>query len=343
MSIARRSFLLTPVGALAARAPIGIGMLGAVHSHAEGKLEVLLGSKDWRLVGVCESDPRIAESLRKRGIALLSRQQLLAHPQIRVVAVESAVRDHARDGRDVLLAGKHLHLEKPPADTLRAFAEIVELARSRRLLLQLGYMWRYHPGIVKALEAARQGWLGPIYLVKANIGNLLAPARRPEWGEFAGGVMFELGCHLIDPIVRLMGRPRKVRSILRTDGPYQDRLRDNTVALLEWDRAIGIVQATTLQHDASRYRALEIYGSNGSAIVNPIEPPALSLNLAKPAGPYRSGLQQVSLPEYRRYVEDFAELAAAVRREQTLRVTLEEDLLVQEVLLECSGMAERQG
>src|SRR5580704_18710586 len=79
---------------------------------------------------------------------------------------------------------------------------------------QVGHMWRYNPGIVKVLEAAREGWLGSIYMVRANIGNQLAANRRPERAEFSGGVMFELGCHVIDPMVRLMGRPRKVTATL---------------------------------------------------------------------------------------------------------------------------------
>ena len=101
-------------------------------------------------------------------------------------------------------------------------------------------MWRYNPGIVKVLEAAREGWLGSIYMVRANIGNQLAANRRPEWAEFSGGVMFELGCHVIDPMVRLMGRPRNVTATLHKDGAYADTLRDNsTTAVLH--RADGLV------------------------------------------------------------------------------------------------------
>lgn len=317
-------------GALhAQKQPVGIGFLGASHSHAEGKLEVVRASNEWKIVGVTEQKP---------GFPFLSRQDLLRHPDIKVIAVESDVRDHARDGLDVLEAGKHLHLEKAPADRLQPFKEIVDLARKRNLLLQVGYMWRYHPGISKALEAAREGWLGQIYLVKASIGNQLAPERRAEWGQFAGGVMFELGGHVIDPIVRLLGRPRKITPILHTDGPFSDKLADNTLATIEWDKALGIVQATTLQPGSGRYRAIEIHGTNGTAIVNPIEPPSLAINLSKAAGPYKSGIQTIPMPAYKRYVDDFVELAAAARGEQKLRVSLDEDLLVQEVLLRCSGM-----
>ena len=119
--------------------PIGIGFLGLSHSHGDGKLDVVLNApSDWRVVGVTESDPGIREQLRKKNVPVLERAALLAHPDIRVIAVESAVRDHAADGIAVLEAGKHLHLEKAPADSMAPFEKVVSLARSKSLLLQVG-------------------------------------------------------------------------------------------------------------------------------------------------------------------------------------------------------------
>jgi len=339
-TLKRRDFLFLagPAAVRAAENATGVGVLGAVHSHAAEKLRILRESPDWRLVGVCEDDAGVAARLRAEGVPLMSRQALLAHPEIKVIVVESAVRDHARDARDALRAGKHVHLEKPPAVNLRDLLELVELARKSELLLQVGYMWRYHPGICRAMEAARAGWLGDVYLIKAHIGNQLAAKRRPEWAEFRGGVMFELGCHLIDPMVRLLGPPVRVTPFLRRDGAFSDTLHDNTCAVLEWGRALGMVTATTLQVNAQRHRALEIHGTNGCAVVNPLEPPRLTVELEKPAGPYAAGAQTIPLPAYRRYEDDFRELAAAVRGETRLRVTLEEEIRVHRALLAASGM-----
>lgn len=337
----RRLFLSLAAGTAATafqKAPVGIGFLGATHSHADGKLAVVRSSADLRLIGICESDPKEQEKLRREGISLFSRDELLKHPEIQVIAVESPVRSHASDGLAVLQASKHLHLEKAPADSMAGFQKVVSAARSKGLLLQVGYMWRYNPGIVAALEAGREGWLGNIYMVRANIGNQLAANRRPEWAEFSGGVMFELGCHVIDPMVRLMGRPRNVTPTLHKDGAYPDTLRDNTFAVLEWEKAIGTVQSSTLEPASSRYRSFEVHGTNGHAVVRPIEQPSLTIELEKAVGPYKAGLQKIEFPPYKRYVDDMIDLAAAVRGERKLRTSYDEDLLVQEVLLRCSGM-----
>lgn len=340
----RRSFLAAVAAsssaALSAETePIGIGFLGASYSHFPGKFQVVQESGDWRIIGITETNPKTRKAIEQAGVALLSRSELLAHPQIQVIAVESALRDHAADGKAALEAGKHLHLEKAPASRLSDFEEIVRLAQDRERLLQVGYMWRYHPGINKTLEAARQGWLGAVYLVRASISNQRAPARRPEWGEFKGGPMFELGGHVIDPIIRLMGRPRNVTATLQKELAMNDELNDNTLAVLEWDKALGIVHASTLQPDSNRYRAFEVFGTNGCAIVNPIEPPAMTIDLAKPAGPYHKGAQTLPMPSYRRFVDDFADLAGAVRGEHALKTSPDQDLLVEEALLRCSGMA----
>jgi predicted dehydrogenase len=338
----RRKFLALAGSVIPAVAagtePIGIGFLGASYSHFKGKLDVVRESKDWHLVGICEADHDIRGGLESAGMPLLSREALLSHPQIEVIAVESELRDHAADGKAVLDAGKHVHLEKPPASRFEDFEELVKMARSRNRLMQIGYMWRYHPGINKVLEAARSGWLGSIYLVRASISNQLELSRREQWGEFKGGPMFELGGHVIDPMARLMGRPRNVVVKLQHELPSSDRLNDNTLATIEWDKAVGTVHSSTLQPDSNRYRAFEVYGTNGCAIVNPIEPPVLTIDLAKSAGPYQKGQQTVPLASYRRFVDDFVDLAGAVRGEHALKTSIEQDVLVEETLLRCCGM-----
>ena len=316
--------------------PIAIGFLGAVYSHATDKLSVVRASKEYNLVGVCDDDPTVRRGCEKQGIQLLSQAALLKGSEI--VIIESAVRDHALHARLALEAGTHVHLEKPPAATLDELQMLISLAREKQRLLQIGYMWRHHPGFAAIFEAVRQGWLGEIFLVRAAINNSLASERRPQWAEFKGGSMFELGSHLIDATVRLMGKPRTVTPFLRRDGSNKDDLKDNNVAVLEYDHAVALIMNNALQKASLPQRSFEVLGSKGSAVLRPIEPPALQIDLIEPAGPYRKGVQTVSLPSYKRFEADFAELAAAVRGERKLNVTLDEEVAVQETLLKACGM-----
>jgi predicted dehydrogenase len=308
-----------------------IGFLGASHSHAAGKIKAVQESADWEVIGVCEEDSRLRTEYAKSGIRLLSQGELLGRSQ--VVAVESQVQDHARDAKLALSAGKHVHVEKPPADTLEGFRELAALAREKNVLLQMGYMWRYHPAFNAALEAARQGWLGQIYLVRGTINTQLPAEQRAQVARFPAGTLLELGSHLIDVLTRLMGRPAKVTSVLKTDGPFADHLADNTLAIFEFPKAMGIISSSTLQPHAGRYRSFEIFGTEGTAVVNPIEPPGLTIDMAKSAGPYRAGLNTVPMPKYVRYLPEFADLAVKIREGKKLAVSPDDELLVQETLM----------
>jgi predicted dehydrogenase len=148
-----RTFAAEPPSLPAAR--LRIGFLGVSHTHAAGKIQVVQESADWQLVGICEADEGLQARYRKAGAAVLPQEELFKQSQ--VVAVESDVKDHARRALLALKAGKDVHLEKPPATTLEDFIELLAVSRDKKLLLQMGYMWRYHPGINAALEAARNG------------------------------------------------------------------------------------------------------------------------------------------------------------------------------------------
>ncbi|HKQ38635.1 MAG TPA: Gfo/Idh/MocA family oxidoreductase [Verrucomicrobiae bacterium] len=314
--LSRRQFVATGAAfaaalpiALAVTRRIKVAFLGTAYSHYAEKHKVLSASPDWYLVAYSDAE---------------------------VIVIESDVPHHGRDALRALTDGRHVHIEKPPASTLDDMRRIVQLVREKNRLLQVGYQWRYNPGFEKILEAARNNWLGDIFQVRANMHTRLEEDRRAEWAGLPGGSMFEQGSHLIDPIIRLLGRPKSVKPFLQRRG--NDALSDNNVAVFEFDKALAIVTNSVLQPNANAHRAFEVAGSNGTAVLGPIEPPTLTIDLAKAAGPYRAGTQTVALPPYQRYVRDFADFAAAVRGDKSLPTSLDQELLVQEWLLKACGV-----
>ena len=341
----RRAFVAAGVGSLAASlaaapapARIPVALAGGSHSHAAAKALLFRDSPEWDLLGVWEEDPALRKKYESEKIKILSKDDVFNGPA-RVVAVEGPVKDHFALSLKALESGKHVHAEKPPADTLNGMRQLVEMARNKNLLLQSGYMWRYHPGFDKIIEAKRNGWLGDVYMIRGQINTLIDASRRPEWGMFKGGQMFELGAHLIDALVRLMGPPAKVTPFLRKQGAHKDELRDNTIAVFEYPNALAVIQSVTLQPGAGSHRTFEVLGTNGTAVMRPLEAPVLHFDLAKPAGPYQKGNQNVPLPPYRRYEGDLADLAAAVRGEKKLVVSLEQELQVHQTLMAASEMS----
>lgn len=316
-------------------ARLRLAFLGAGYSHFDGKYQVALESPEFEVVGVCEDDPAVRADVT-RPVRWISFEELVAESE--VVVVESEVRRHAADARRALEAGKHVHLEKPPSDTVAGFDSLVEIATQRRRQLQVGYMWRYNPGFVALMDAARAGAFGEIFLVRAMMNTQVGPEERKRWAGFPGGAMFEQGCHLLDAVVRLLRRPDRVTPFLQRLGRPADDLADNTVAVLEYPRAMALISSAPLQPDAGRHRFFEIVGTRGTGHLQPIEPPVLVLDLEVASGGRAAGRHEIPLPTYRRYVGDFATLARAVRGIEPLSVDLETERLVQETVLRACGM-----
>lgn len=339
----RRTFLsstaLAATGTLlhaqeAAPTRIKIGLLGAAHSHGVGKVRIVQESPDWDLVGIAEENPAVRARLGD--VPFLTREELLAKSD--VIAVESAVPDHAADALAALRAGKHLHLEKPPATNLTDLQAILALAAEKQRLVQMGYMWRYNPGVNRIVEAAREGWLGKVHVVRGMINTRVGEEERKQNAQYRGGILFELGCHLIDPIARMLGRPQMVAPFLQHLGPPADKLADNCLAVLQFEGALATISSSALQPGAHSHRSLEVVGTNGIAILRPIEKPVLTFDLEKAAGPYPAGKHTIPLGEYRRYEPEFADLARVIREGRSLDISHAEELLVQETILQCCQM-----
>jgi len=321
---------------------VRIAFLGIRHSHGEGKLEVVRRNPAFALAGVWEPDPILAAKLKAAGVPLLTRDEILRDSSIEAVAVETDVWELAENAKLALQEGKHLHLEKPAAETLPAFEQLQKLASIHKRILQVGYMWRYNPGVERIFEAVRNGWLGQVFLVRAMMNTQVGAGARAEWARYKGGDMFEQGSHLIDFMVRLMGKPSNVTSVLRNHGSSSadnDKLADNTAAILEWPRALGVLTAAALQPASRVHRFMEVQGSNGTAVLRPIEDPVLAIDLVNAAGPYSKGAQRVNLPAYRRYEADFEDFANCILKGKPLAVaTPEQDHAVHETLLRASQM-----
>ncbi|MBL9139709.1 MAG: Gfo/Idh/MocA family oxidoreductase [Verrucomicrobiales bacterium] len=313
-----------------------VGFLGVAYSHAAEKIRILRESSEFEFIGVWAETEALAAKYRSQGARICSREEVLKESE--VVVVESAVPTHASLAMEALEAGCHVHLEKPPAESMAEFDRVVAAARARGRLLQVGYMWRHHPGLNAVMEAVRSGWLGEVFLVRATINNTLENARRSDWSVFKGGVLFELGSHMVDAVVRLLGKPNRVIPVLKTHGSSTDTLADNNVAVFEYPKTTAVITSSTLQPNAGAHRAFEVFGTLGTAVVRPMEPPSVALDLAEAMGPYRRGPQTLAMPPYRRYEGEFAELSRALREGRPLPVSLDLERDVQETLLKACGV-----
>jgi predicted dehydrogenase len=323
---------------------IRTGMIGTAHPHAPGKLSVLNTAPEFELVGVCEPDAaRRAARTREKSFAdvrWVSEEELLGDASVRAVVVEGQVRENVAAARRAIEAGKHVHLEKPGGTSLGEFKALLHAAQKRNLIVQMGYMFRYNPAFELLFRAAREGWLGDIFFIRGRIGTSLRAEARRGLGEYPGGMMFELGCHLLDGIITLMGAPVRVTPFLRADAGVPDGLADNALAVFEFPRAAAVIESAAMEVEPFPHRGLAAYGTKGTVIIEPLEPPALQLCLSAPTAGFQKGWQRVPIENRPRYVADFAELAACIRTGSPLSYSYDHDRVVQEALLRaCGGIA----
>lgn len=171
-------------------AVVGVGYLGRFHAQ---KYAQLPGS---RLVAVVDANPEAAAKVAAElGVEALEDYRALAG---RVDAVSLAVPTplHHRIGCELLEQGIHLLIEKPIATTVQEARELIELARRRGCVLQVGHLERFNPAVVAAIARLQR----PRFVES----HRLAPFKQRGTDV---SVVLDLMIHDIDLIQELVGAP----------------------------------------------------------------------------------------------------------------------------------------
>jgi len=324
---------------------VKLAQYGVLHDHASGKARVMKESHEVDFCGVFEPDPEARKALSKsdpyRDVNWFSRKEdMLGDETIDGIAIQGRVADNLAFADEVLSCDKHVWLDKPAGDNLQAFRQVLAVANEKGLLVQLGYMFRYNAGFQFILDWVKSGRLGHIFSVRARISSgVVNESHWDRWnshGERDGGILFILACHLIDIIVALLGRPDTVTSHLRHDGDHFPWFQDNNVVVFEYPNAMAVLESTALEVASGTSRRIEVYGTQGSIIMEPLEPPQLRLCLDTDRDGYKKGWQPVHIEPRPRYVDSLGAFVADIRGEKEPDRSLEHEFTVQETVLRAS-------
>ena len=320
---------------------IKIGQIGVGHAHAT-KLSVFRESPDYEVVGIVEPDANLRTQAEKsptyRDLKWLTREQLLDTPGLTAVLVETRVRDLLDNAEACVSAGMHVHIDKPAGESLPQFKRILDTANRKKLLVQMGYMYRYNPAVVLLREFLKKGWLGEVFEVHAVMSKVVEPASRKQLAEYRGGIMFELGCHVLDLVVGVLGKPNEVTAFNQHSSSLDDKLLDSMLAVLKYPRATATVKSSAMEVEGFDRRHLVVCGTEGTFHIQPLDNPAARISLSKARGEFRKGTQDVTFPKYTRFVDDAADMACVIRGEKPTDYSHDHDLTVQETLLRACGL-----
>ncbi len=324
--------------------PIKMAQYGTKHAHAPGVLQVMLENRDVEVVGVYEPDILRREELKKSNAPPWSsvrwiddKSEILEDSSIAAVSSEGLNAESLPQTEEIIDAGKHVFYDKPAGDDWPHFERVIAKARERGLLVQLGYMFRYHDGFSRISEWARSGFLGHVFAVRAHMSTSLAVDAHERVKVHKGGVFYDLAGHVLDQVVWILGRPERVTSFMRRDVSPVEGFTDNGLAVFEYGGAMAIIDIAGMEPMPTA-RRFEVYGDRGSAIMEPFEPAdTLRLCLAEPRGGFPAGVSTIRLEDRRRYVASLKAFVEDVRGEKEPDRSLDHELLVQETLLRATG------
>jgi predicted dehydrogenase len=123
--------------------------------------------------------------------------ELLADPELDAIAIATGVASHGRLAQRVLAAGKHCFVEKPLARSVEEASAVAEAAETSGLVLMVGHLLEYHPGVAKLKEILDSGTLGDLYYVyseRLNLGKI----REDE------NALWSLGAHDVSVLLHLL-------------------------------------------------------------------------------------------------------------------------------------------
>lgn len=330
---------------------IKIGQIGVCHEHASGKINALRHMPEvYEIVGVVDDRNTTAarfagDNLKPyEGLPWMTEEELFSIPGIQAVAVETPNTDLVPTAMRCAERGLHLHMDKPAGEDLGAFRRLLDVCEEKRLAIQLGYMFRSNPAIRLCLRAVRAGWLGDIFQIHAGMNHDYGGERYQSYlASFKGGIMFNLGCHLIDLVLSMLGRPEAITSFPKATRGAKVAVNNNGLAVLEYPHATATLYACDLEVNGVSHRRLTVCGTKGTVALSPLErfdgkPLQMSLTLREGNEEYAAGTHIVDLGVIRdRYEDQLLELAKIINGEMQNPYSYGHEYLVQEVLLAASG------
>lgn len=330
---------------------IKIGQIGVCHEHAEGKIKSLRALSDlYEIVGIVDDRNLSAAKLAGdnltsyNGLKWLTEDELFATKGLQAVAVETPNAELVPTATRCMENNLHIHMDKPGGEDIDLFECLLKGCQEKNLAFQMGYMFRSNPAMQLCLKAVRQNWLGDVFEVQAGMShNYGGKAYQHYMGKFKGGIMFNLGCHFIDFIVSMLGRPENITPFLKSTPGFATDTKNNCLTIMEYPHAMVTLRACSLEVDGLAHRRLKVCGTKGSIELSPLErfdgkPLEMCLTLLDDNEEYSAGTHIVKLNAGNdRYRDQLLELARIINGEIKNSYTYKHDHLVQEVVLASAG------
>lgn len=228
---------------------VGLGRFGANHLRVLSELKVPLG--------VVDVDAKALEKAKKTvPDAKMSQKLEDLLPEAEAASIVVPLPLHKPLATKCLEAGVSVFCEKPLAATAADGRALAELAAKKGLVLQTGFIFRYHPATECMRRLIADGAIGKPQTIQARFTGF----KRPRTD---GGCALNDAIHFVDMANFVFGEP--ARSALAVTRDYLGTGHED-VAFLTFDHGHGLVHIEAGYHTPERARRVLVIGDKGSVL-----------------------------------------------------------------------------
>ncbi|HWW09877.1 MAG TPA: Gfo/Idh/MocA family oxidoreductase [Candidatus Acidoferrales bacterium] len=245
---------------------VGYGLAGRFF-HAP----LIAATPDFAISSVITRDPerRAAAQQEIAGVQMLDTlDELWARAgDHNVVVVATPNRMHAAVARAALEAGLHVVVEKPFAAHAEDARALVHLAQSRDRVLTVFHNRRWDGDFLTISQILDTGSIGTVTRFESRFERWQPDPHLSAWRQgsdpdAAGGLVYDLGSHLVDQAIRLFGRPSSIYAEMASRRPGVAVDDDSFIALEHADGVRSHLSMSAVAAlPAARFRVL---GSTGA-------------------------------------------------------------------------------
>ena len=240
-------------------------------------------------------------------------------------------------------AGKHIHMEKPGGTEIHAFEELIKTMKKTGKVFHTGYMYRYNPFVKELISQIKKGELGEIISVEAQM-NCSHPVQTRQWlKNFPGGMMFYLGCHLIDLIFTIQGKPKKIIPLNKCTEFGVVEAKDFGMAVFEYKHGVSFAKTNAMEKGGFARRQLVVNGTKATVELNPLEwylpdfGGIQTRRFVRNSNDWHAKYKEEVSPPFHRYDGMMYSFAELVRGEKDTSYTLDYEWELYKMVLKACG------
>lgn len=250
---------------------IKVAMVGNGHDHSAANFRAMKNHLEtFEIVGVCDLIPGKDEKTYE-GAKRFSVDELLALPDLDAVVIESGKDSEVYYGQKFAEKGIPIFLDKPGSSNVEEYNKLLDIVEEKKLPFGLGYVYRFNPMVKNALELKNSGELGEVYSVEAHMSVFHDRNKRRWLKTFKGGMMFYLGCHIIDVACLFMGFPDEVIPLSTSTGNDGIDSEDFGCAILKYDNGSAYIRTCASEVNGFGRRGITVAGTRGTVQIYPTE------------------------------------------------------------------------